>query len=90
MTWSCVCQDFEPGTDVTAGDVVRRDNKYKSGALRLQIDWDLLFERLDPFVNNSIHPVIVLDNVPWAFAPPGVNTSAATYGQNMGPQNVTE
>ena len=35
---------------------------------------------------------MVLDNVPWAFAPPGVNPAVAlaSYGQNYGPANVTE
>lgn len=78
-----------------------------------------MFRRLDPYVYNAIHPVIVLDNVPWAFAksnPTDLGVTAAivggngggsggiggggdggggrlqtaTYGNNMGPENVTE
>lgn len=74
--------------DVSQGDVVFRD---AAGALQMR--WGLVFERLDPFVNNSIQPVIVLDNVPWCFvsksAWPGPNNEA-TYGNNKGPDNVTE
>merc|ERR1712166_186648 len=74
---------FPKGTDVTDGDVV-----YMAPNGTLQMRWSLVFERLDPFVSNHIHPVIVLDNVPWAFVKG--RTGSAKYGQNMGPDSVTE
>lgn len=79
--------DF-PGSapDVTQGDVVYRQ---QDGSLAMR--WELVYERLDPFVNNSIQPVIVLDNVPWCFV--DNNTDHNTdgfYGNNMGPDNITE
>jgi len=78
-------KDFPPNQkDLTKGDVVYRTD---SGSLRIR--WDLVFGRLDPFVNNSIHPIIVLDNVPWAFAPAGASKTTG-YGNSMGPENVTE
>ena len=55
----------------------------------LAMRWPLLFSRLDPFVRNGIRPIIVLDNVPWAFAASNASRSVG-YGNNMGPQNVTE
>lgn len=76
---------FPPGADPASGDVVRRA---ANGSLVMQ--WDLVFERLDARVNNSIQPVVVLDNVPWAFAPDGTPEHAAKYGNNMGPTNVSE
>jgi hypothetical protein len=94
-------KDFPAGQqdDVTKGDVVYRTNKGS-----LVVRWNLVFSRLDPFVNNSIAPIIVLDNVPWAFAPPATANAApnsesetkaykdrtTTYGNTMGPENVTE
>ena len=83
-------KDFPPGADVTSGDVVNRSTV--TGRLN-PIRWDLVWSRLDPYVRNGIQPIIVLDNVPWAFAPAGAtdpDDPRATYGQNMGPGNVTE
>ena len=59
------------------GDVVLRT---PTGALETQ--WALLWSRLDPWVNASgiPHPILVLDNVPWAFCDPSKCTSA---GSNM-------
>lgn len=76
------------------GDVVLRDAH--TGGLATQ--WPLLWSRLDPWVNASglVHPILVLDNVPWAFCDPTTCTSAgslspgATYGMDYGPHNVTE
>ena len=58
------------------GDVVLRDPS--SGALETQ--WSLLWSRLDPWVNASgiAHPILVLDNVPWAFCDPSKCTSAGS------------
>lgn len=78
---------FPPGADVRSGDVVNRSAA--TGRLN-PIRWDLVFSRIDPYVRNGVTPIVVLDNVPWAFAPPGVDPAAATYGQNYGPKNVTE
>lgn len=78
-------KDFDASSEnATAGDVVVRG---ADGTLE-GIRWDLVFERLDPFVNNSISPIIMLDNVPWAFAKPSAGSAA--YGNNMGPENLTE
>ena len=80
-------KDFPKVSDVTYGDVVNRNAT--TGQLN-PIRWDLVFSRLDPYVLNGIAPIVVLDNVPWAFAPPGVDPASATYGQNFGPANVSE
>ena len=48
-----------------------------------------MFQRLDPFVEAEVRPIIVLDNVPWAFAKPSVDPTAS-YGNDMGPQNLTQ
>lgn len=50
------------GVDPSTGDVVYRA---PDGALVMR--WNLVWNRLDPFVNNSIQSIIVLDNVPYAF-----------------------
>ena len=49
-----------------------------AGALETQ--WSLLWSRLDPWVNASgiAHPILVLDNVPWAFCDPSKCTSAGS------------
>ena len=72
------------GDDPSVGDVVYR---VANGSLAMR--WPLVFSRLDPFVRNGIQPIIVLDNVPWAFAASNESRSVG-YGNNMGPQNVTE
>ena len=72
------------GEHPSVGDVVYR---VANGSLAMR--WPLLFSRLDPFVRNGIRPIIVLDNVPWAFAASNASRSVG-YGNNMGPQNVTE
>eukprot|EP01043_Picozoa_sp_COSAG02_P016673 COSAG02_NODE_738_length_17838_cov_10.051412_16_plen_319_part_00 len=76
------------------GDVVLRDSR--TGALTTQ--WELLWSRLDPWVSVAalVHPILVLDNVPWAFCNPakctsaGSNTPGAKYGMDFGPANCTE
>jgi hypothetical protein len=76
------------------GDVVLRDES--SGTLTMM--WPLLWSRLDPWVNASgiVHPILVLDNVPYAFCDPtkcnanGSKTPGAKYGMDYGPANVTE
>lgn len=72
------------GEHPSVGDVVYR---VANGSLAMR--WPLLFSRLDPFVRNGIRPIIVLDNVPWAFAASNESRSVG-YGNNMGPQNMTE
>ena len=72
------------GDHPSVGDVVYR---LANGSLAMR--WPLVFSRLDPFVRNGIQPIIVLDNVPWAFAASNESRSIG-YGSNMGPQNVTE
>ena len=49
--------------------------------------WQLLWERLDPLVNNSIHLIVVLDNVDYAFVK---NASVGTYGQSKAPDHLPE
>ncbi len=76
------------------GDVVLRDSR--TGALTTE--WELLWSRLDPWVGAAalVHPILVLDNVPWAFCDPtkctsaGSNTPGAKYGMDFGPANCTE
>ena len=72
------------GDHPSDGDVVYR---LANGSLAMR--WPLVFSRLDPFVRNGIQPIIVLDNVPWAFAA-STESRSVGYGSNMGPQNVTE
>lgn len=70
------------------GDVVLRD---ASGTLSTQ--WERLWSRLDTWVNNSVPvPILVLDNVPYAFCAPGKcdTTGTGLYGMNYGPNNVPE
>lgn len=69
------------------GDVVLRDG---SGALSTR--WDVVWSRLDTWANNSLQlPILVLDNVPFAFCAPGkCEASGGGYGMNYGPDNVTE
>jgi hypothetical protein len=52
------------GVDPSKGDVV-----YRGTTGELVMRWELVWNRLDSFVNNSIPIIIVLDNVPYAFAP---------------------
>ena len=79
-------RSFPPGDDPSAGDVV-----YRTANGSLAMRWPLVFRRLDPFVNNSIAPIIVLDNVPFAFAAPGAAMRpTGFYGNNKAPQNTTE
>ena len=73
------------GEDPSVGDVVYR---VANGSLVMR--WSLVFSRLDPFVRNGVQPVIVLDNVPWAFAASTQSRSPIGYGNNMGPLNVSE
>ena len=49
--------------------------------------WELLWSRLDPMVNNSIHPIVVLDNVDFVFC---ANASDGKYGQSLAPDNNTK
>ena len=70
------------------GDVVVRN---KNGTLSTR--WDLLWSRLDTWANNGLAtPILVLDNVPFAFCPSGktCNGGFDSYGMNYGPANVTE
>jgi len=63
------------------------DIAYRAADGRLVYRWELLWTRLDPLVNNSIHPVVVLDNVDYAFVK---NASIGKYGQSLAPHNLTE
>jgi hypothetical protein len=47
----------------------------------------VLWQRLDPLVNNSIHPIVVLDNVDYAFV---ADPSIGIYGQSMAPDDLEE
>ena len=75
-------------------DVVVRGNataQAPRGALVTR--WASLWQRLDPWVNNSVPlPIVVLDNVPYAFcaSPERCGVPTGQYGQNYGPGNVTE
>ena len=75
------------GEDPSAGDVV-----YRTADGGLVMRWPLVYSRLDSFVRNMIQPIVVLDNVPWAFAAPGAwkAQQPVGYGNNMAPENVTE
>ena len=53
----------------------------------LSYRWEVLFARLDNIVANGIHPLVVLDNVPYAFVR---QPTRGTFGQTRGPDNVTE
>ena len=75
---------FPAGDDPSVGDVV-----YRAANGSLAMRWSLVFSRLDPFVRNGVKPIVVLDNVPWAFAASNMSRSVG-YGNNMGPQNVSE
>lgn len=47
----------------------------------------MLWSRLDPLVNNSIHPIVVLDNVDYCFVH---NFSIGKYGQSKAPDDFDE
>ena len=49
--------------------------------------WPLLWTRLDPLINNSIHPIVVLDNVDYVFVK---NFSIGKYGQSKAPDDLGE
>jgi hypothetical protein len=49
--------------------------------------WELLWSRLDPLVNSSIRPIVVLDNVDYAFVR---NASEGKYGQSLAPDDLHE
>ena len=61
------------------------DIAYLDAEGRLAFRWDALFDRLDGLVNNSIAPLVVLDNVDYAFV--ANKSSQGVYGQNMAPDN---
>jgi hypothetical protein len=64
------------------GDIVVRQ---PNGSLTYR--WQLLWERLDPLVNNSIRLIVVLDNVDYAFVK---NASIGKYGQSKAPDDIRE
>ena len=47
-------------------------------------DWSALDARVDPIVARGLSPLVVFDNVPWAFAP---NASEGDYGNVYGPDD---
>jgi hypothetical protein len=67
---------------VDRGDIVLRQ---PNGTLAYR--WQLLWERLDPLVNNSINLIVVLDNVDYAFVK---NASVGKYGQSKAPDDLQE
>ena len=82
-----------PGKHPPNGDVVLRNE----ASHQLETQWELLWSRLDPWVNSSLPtPILVLDNVPYAFCDPmkcnanGSLTPGSRYGMDFGPNNVTE
>ena len=60
------------------------DLAFRTSDGSLAYRWELLWSRLDPMVNNSIHPIVVLDNVDYAFC---ANASDGKYGQSLAPDN---
>lgn len=61
-----------------------RAQRVTTHAFNLRLE--ALFARLDHIVNNSILPVLVLDNVDYMFVD---NATVGTYGQNMAPSNFS-
>jgi hypothetical protein len=65
-----------------ANDLAYRDS---TGALRYR--WNLLKARIDPVLANGMQPLVVLDNVPYAFVS---HPRIGVYGQIMGPDHPKE
>jgi hypothetical protein len=63
------------------------DLAYKDSAGCLHYRWDLLKARIDPVLANGMRPLIVLDNVPYAFVS---HPRIGVYGQIMGPDDPRE
>ena len=63
--------------DLASYDLVHRDAEGK-----FHYRWDLLHQRLRPFIECGVQPFIVLDNVPYAFVE---KPAMSQYGQVMGP-----
>ena len=86
----CVLSWVSPFHTLSVGmdELVFRDVVYRDNATgELVPRWNLLWDRLDPYVNNSIHPVVVLDNIPYCFV---AQPSLGVYGQTKGPDNPEE
>lgn len=83
------CCQMEPGGPRAqcCNPIDWSDAAYRVPSGGLGFRWDALFDRLDPVVNNSINPVMVLDNVDYAFVTN--KASIGKYGQNLGPDNAT-
>jgi hypothetical protein len=65
----------------------KNDLAYKDTDGQLQYRWDLLKARIDPVLANGMRPLIVLDNVPFAFVS---KPRIGVYGQIMGPGDPEE
>ena len=72
-----------PDTSADSYDLAWRDENGN-----IQYRWNLLHGRLDPIVQNGLTPFIVLDNIPFCFAPK--NNGAESYGQVLAPVNFKE
>jgi len=85
----CCQANSTPATGRVAccNPVAWSDVAFKATPSGLMYRWSALYDRLDSIVNNSIRPILVLDNVDYAFV---VNPSQGVYGQNMAPNNMTE
>jgi hypothetical protein len=62
----------------------RNDLVYKDSTGHLHYRWKLLKARIDPVLANGMRPLIVLDNVPYAFVS---HPLIGVYGQIMGPDH---
>lgn len=85
------CCDADPrnttGRMACCNPEVWSDVAYAGPEGRMMYRWPAFFDRLDSLVNNSIRPVLVLDNVDYVFV---AQPREGVYGQNMAPDNMTE
>jgi|GEM_PF-190150 len=63
-------------------DLASYDLVYRGAEGNFGYRWDLLHQRLRPFIECGVQPFIVLDNVPYAFIE---KPTIGKYGQVMGP-----
>jgi hypothetical protein len=71
-----------------ADDGPHQDVVERGAQGELVYKWDRLFARLAPIIDNGLEPLVVLDNVPFAFVPEGERNK--TYGQNRAPEDFEE
>ena len=64
------------------------DVAYRDETGKIRYRWNLLFGRLDPYINMGYSDLtLVLDNIPWDFP---VEPSTGKYGQTAPPGNMAE